>query len=75
MCLIPLFKGFTGGRLELITLSGLSLALLPTAQLAFANPLMPAEVSLYHFWEVSLSMYIFGALCAWFVPTKLQMSN
>jgi hypothetical protein len=42
VCLIPLFKGFTGGCLELITLSGLSLVLLPTAQLAFANPLMPA---------------------------------
>jgi hypothetical protein len=75
VCLIPIFKGFTGGRVELVLLSALALGLLPTAQLAFANPLMPAEVSLYHFWEVSLSMYIFGALCAWFVPTKLQMSN
>jgi hypothetical protein len=66
ICLIPLFKGFTGGRAELIILS--ALALLPTAQLAFANPLMPAEVSLYHFWEVSLSTGLFGALCAWPVP-------
>jgi len=71
-CLIPLFKGFTGGRVELITLSTLALALLPTAQLAFANPLMPAEVSLYHFWEVSISTGIFGVLCAWFVPTKVE---
>ena len=71
-CLIPLFKSFTGGRIELITLSALALALLPTAQLAFANPLMPAEVSLYHFWEVSISTGIFGALCAWFVPTKVE---
>ena len=70
VCLIPLFKGFTAGRLELIILSGLSLALLPTAQLAFANPLMPAEVSLYHFWEVSISTGMFGMLCAWFVPTS-----
>jgi hypothetical protein len=36
---------------------------------------MPAEVSLYHFWEVSLSMYIFGALCAWFVPKKVAGSE
>jgi hypothetical protein len=71
LCLIPLFRSFTGGRVELITLSALALALLPTAQLAFANPLMPAEVSLYHFWEVSLSTGLFGALCAWFLPTKI----
>ena len=70
LCLIPLFKGFTGKRIELIVLSSLVLALLPTAQLAFANPLMPATVSLYHFWEVSISTGIFGALCAWFVPTE-----
>ena len=69
VCLVPLYKGFTGKRLELIALSGLALALLPAAQLAFANPLMPANVSLYHFWEVSISTGIFGALCAWFVPT------
>lgn len=72
ICLIPLFKSFTGGRVELVALSALALALLPTAQLAFANPLMPAEVSLYHFWEVSISTGIFGALCAWFVPGKVQ---
>ncbi|HEY3474071.1 MAG TPA: hypothetical protein VGK56_05630 [Anaerolineales bacterium] len=74
LCLIPLFKTFTGGRLELVILSALALGLLPTAQLAFANPLMPAQVSLYHFWEVSLSMGIFGALCAWLVPTKVTVS-
>ena len=72
LCLIPLFKSFTGGRVELILLSALALGLLPTAQLAFANPLMPAEVSLYHFWEVSISTGIFGVLCAWFVPTKVE---
>jgi hypothetical protein len=38
-CLVPVFLGFTGGRKELIILSGLTLALLPTAQLAFPNPL------------------------------------
>lgn len=70
LCLIPLFKSFTGGRVELVALSALALALLPTAQLAFANPLMPAEVSLYHFWEVSISTGIFGALSAWFVAAK-----
>lgn len=69
-CLIPLFKSFTGGRVELVALSALALALLPTAQLAFANPFMPAEVSLYHFWEVSISTGIFGALSAWFVAAK-----
>ncbi len=70
VCLIPLFKSFTGRRVELVALSALALALLPTAQLAFANPLMPAEVSLYHFWETSISTGIFGALCAWFVATN-----
>jgi hypothetical protein len=49
LCLIPLFKGFSGRRMELVILSALSLALLPTMQLAFANPLMPAGVSLGHF--------------------------
>lgn len=72
LCLIPLFKGFTGKRVELVALSALALALLPTVQLAFANPLMPAEVSLYHFWEVSISTGIFGALCAWFVPSHVD---
>ncbi|MBV6449444.1 MAG: hypothetical protein MHPDNHAH_00154 [Anaerolineales bacterium] len=71
VCLIPLFKSFTGRRVELVALSALALALLPTAQLAFANPLMPAEVSLYHFWETSISTGIFGALCAWFVATNV----
>ena len=72
LCLIPLFKGFSGKRIELVTLSALALALLPTAQLAFANPLMPPEVSLGHFWEVSISTGIFGALCAWFVPQSVS---
>lgn len=71
LCLIPLFKGFSGGRVELVALSAFALALLPTAQLSFANPLMPAEISLYHFWETSISTGIFGALCAWFVPTQV----
>jgi hypothetical protein len=68
LCLVPLFLSFSGKRVELIVLSALALAILPTAQLAFANPLMPAAVSLGHFWEVSLSTGIFGALCAWFIP-------
>lgn len=70
LCLIPLFKGFAGRRVELIFLSALVLGFLPTAQLAFANPLMPAGVSLGHFWEVLISTGIFGALCAWFVPVE-----
>lgn len=68
LCLVPLFLGFSGKRTELIMLSALALAILPTAQLAFANPLMPAPVSLGHFWEVAISTGIFGALCAWFIP-------
>lgn len=71
LCLVPLFKGFTGKRAELIVLSALALALLPTAQLSFANPLMPAGVSLGHFWEVAISTGIFGALCAWFLPEPI----
>jgi hypothetical protein len=72
LCLIPLFKGFSGKRVELVMLSGLALALLPTMQLAFANPLMPPGVSLGHFWEVSISTGIYGALCARFVPKEVQ---
>jgi hypothetical protein len=72
LCLVPLFMGFSGKRLELVLLSGLALALLPTAQLAFANPLMPAGVSFGHFWEVSISTGIFGALCAWFIPVEAK---
>jgi len=67
LCLIPLFRGFSGKRIELVALSALALALLTTAELTFPNPLMPAAVSLAHFREVSISMAIFGALCAWFV--------
>jgi hypothetical protein len=73
LCLVPLFLGFSGRRFELVLLSALALALLPTAQLAFANPLMPAGVSLGHFWEVSISTGIFGALCAWFVPKPISL--
>lgn len=72
LCLIPLFLGFSGRRVELVVLSALAFALLPTAQLAFANPLMPAAVSLGHFWEVAISTGIFGALCAWFIPQPVQ---
>ena len=68
LCLIPVFKGFSGKRIELVALSALALAYLPTAALAFPNPLMPAGIALAHFWEVSISTGIFGALCAWFVP-------
>jgi hypothetical protein len=71
-CLAPLFQGFSGKRSELVILSTLALGLLPTAQLAFANPLMPAAVSLGHFWEVSISTGIFGAVCAWFVPQPVK---
>jgi hypothetical protein len=72
LCLIPLFRGFSGGRAELVVLSALALGLLPTAQMAFANPLMPAAVSLGHFWEVAISTGIFGMLCAWFVPPAVR---
>jgi hypothetical protein len=72
LCLIPLFKGFSGRRLELVILSALALAYLPTVELSYPNPLMPAAVSIMHFWEVSISMAIFGALCAWFVPRRIQ---
>jgi len=75
LCLVPLFMGFSGKRIELVVLSMLALAILPTAQLAFANPLMPAAVSLGHFWEVSISTGIFGALCAWFVPQVTQTAK
>jgi hypothetical protein len=74
LCLVPLFMGFAGKRVELIILSALALALLPTAQLAFANPLMPAGVSVYHFYEVGISTGIFGALCAWFVPKVISLN-
>ncbi len=67
-CLLPLFRGFRGTRGELVLLAGLLAGLLPTVQLAFPNPLMPPAVSLAHFWEVSISTGIFGALCAWRVP-------
>lgn len=72
LCLVPLFKGFSGKRAELVVLSALALGLLPTAELALANPLMPATVSAYHFVEVSISTGIFGALCAWFVPKNVS---
>jgi hypothetical protein len=70
LCLIPVFMAFSGKRLELVILSALALGLLPTVELAFPNPLMPAGVSQMHFWEVSTSNAIFGALCAWFVPSE-----
>jgi hypothetical protein len=74
LCLIPLFKGFSGGRIELVALSALALAYLTTVLLSFPNPLMPVGVSVAHFWEVSISMLIFGALCAWFVPQAAATS-
>lgn len=74
LCLVPLFIGFSGKRIELVALSALAFALLPTSQLMFANPLMPAAVSLGHFWEVSISTGIFGALCAWFVPQTREIA-
>jgi hypothetical protein len=75
LCLIPLFKGFSGKRVELVILSALAFGFLPTMQLAFANPLMPAVVSFYHFVEMVISTGIFGVLCAWFVPIKIQSGS
>ncbi len=75
LCLVPLFLSFSGNRIELVVVSALALALLPTVELAFANPLMPAAVSLGHFWEVSISTGIFGALCAWFVPRAIRRTG
>lgn len=75
LCLIPLFVGFSGKRVELVILSALALGLLPTVELSFPNPLMPASVSYFHFWEVSISTAIFGALCAWFVPTDINLTE
>jgi hypothetical protein len=75
LCLVPLFMGFSGKRAELIVLSAFALALLPTVQLAFANPLMPAAVSLGHFWEIVISNGIFGALCAWFIPKEVPSKS
>jgi hypothetical protein len=72
LSLVPLFMGFSGKRTELVILAAAALAILPTAQLAFANPLMPAEVSFGHFWEVAISTGIYGALCAWFVPAEAK---
>jgi hypothetical protein len=72
LCLLPLFLGFTGKRAELLIISTLALGLLPTAQLAYANPLMPPAVCMGHFWEVSISTGIFGFLCARFVPKPIQ---
>jgi hypothetical protein len=72
LCLVPVFLGFTGGRRELIILSGLTLALLPTAQLAFPNPLMPAEVSRAHFWEVAISTGLFGIACGLVLPRERE---
>lgn len=73
-CLVPMFKSFVGRRVELAILALLVLGLLPTVPLLFPNPLMPAAVSLAHFWEVSISTGIFGALCAWFVPAERALS-
>jgi hypothetical protein len=71
LCLVPLFRGFSGRRAELVVLSALALAYLPTVELAFPNPLMPAAVSMAHFWEVSISTGAYGALCAWFIPSEI----
>jgi len=46
---LPLSSGFSANRIELAVLSMLVLAILTTAQLAFANPLTPAPVSLKSF--------------------------
>ncbi len=75
LCIIPSFKGFTGNRLEIVILSAIAMGLLPTAQLAFANPLMPATVTTYHFIETSISTGIFGAMCAWFVPKSISQKS
>lgn len=72
ICLYPIMKGFTGKKTELIILSGLFFALIPTVQLLFPNPLMPAGVAVYHFFEVAISTGIFGAATAWLIPVKVK---
>ena len=70
-CLVPFFRGFTGGRRELVILSALILGLIPTVQLFYPNPLMPSGVSVYHFVEVTVSNGIFGAITAWLIPVQI----
>jgi hypothetical protein len=72
ICLLPILKGFTGSKIELIIFSGLFFALMPTVQLLFPNPLMPASVGVYHFVEVAISTGIFGAVAAWLIPDNLS---
>ena len=72
LCLIPLFKNFTGGRLDLIILSALTVGLLPTAQLAFPNPLMPDTVSLYHFGKTLFPRVFLARLVRSSYQQKLQ---
>jgi uncharacterized protein YhhL (DUF1145 family) len=69
-CLVPIFRGFTASRGELVILSALFLGLMPTVQLVYANPMMPREVSVFHFAEVTISNGIFGVLAAWLIPVK-----
>jgi hypothetical protein len=74
-CLVPFFRGFTGTRGELIVLSALFLGLMPTVQLVYPNPIMPADVSVYHFAEVTISNGIFGTLAAWLIPVKAKQDR
>ncbi len=68
-CLLPIFKGFMGGRKEGINYLLCSIPWSITyGSTCFANPLMPSQVSCYHFFEVSVSNAIFGSLVAFTIP-------
>ncbi len=65
VALLHVLSGFRGSRGELLLFAACFLGLMPTLQLGYANPLMPAEVCAFHFVEISLSNGLFGALAAW----------
>lgn len=57
-------------RRETILACAWLFAVLPTAQLAFTNPYMPAAVRLAHFLEVGSSMAVFGAITGWLLTKR-----
>jgi hypothetical protein len=66
--LLPVLQGLGRSRRESLLTAALLMGLLPTVQLVFTNPLIPAAVRGAHFLEVALSGALFGTLIAWSVP-------
>lgn len=67
---LPIVRMFKGGRVETSMAVALTFSVLLATLALFPNPYMPTLVRQSHFFELSSSMLVFGALTGWTLTKK-----